>query len=194
MLWSFALLLTKIMFACQINEGIKIGIIEQRQAEEFFGLVQRNYERLLTWCPWLGEVETVEKTRMFIRNKIERFADGNGFTAGFFQNEKLIGVIALEYIDHANRITEIGYWLDVEAEGLGLITKACSVLIEYAFDKLKLNRVQIRCASENIRSRAIPEKLGFVQEGVVRQCEVLHDRAVDLVIYGLLADEWNSGT
>ncbi len=180
------------MFAAEISDGIKIGIIEERHTEEFFALVQRNYERLFAWCPWLNEVATVEMTREFIRGKLARFADGNGFTAGFFGSRKLIGVIALEYIDHANRTTEIGYWLDAEAEGRGLITKACRVLLEYAFHELKLNRVQIRCASGNARSRAIPEKLDFVQEGIVRQCERLHDRVVDLIIYGMLADEWNS--
>lgn len=178
------------IFGCELSEEIKITIIEERHAEEFFALVKRNYERLLRWCPWLVEVETIEKTCQFINQKLQCFAVGNGFTAGFFENNKLFGVIALEYIDRANRMTEIGYWLDAEAEGRGLIIKACTVLIDYAFKELKMNRVQIRCASENFKSRAIPENLGFVQEGIVRQVEKLHDRYVDLVIYGMLADEW----
>lgn len=178
------------MFDYQINTDTKIGLIEERHAEEFFALVNRNYERLLHWCPWLGEVETVEKTRDFIRNKLARFADGNGFTAGLFENDVLVGVIALEYVDWANRVTEIGYWLSAETEGKGLILKSCPILIDYAFNKLNLNRIQIRCASENLRSRAIPEKLGFRQEGILLQMEKLHDRFVDLVVYGLLANEW----
>jgi ribosomal-protein-serine acetyltransferase len=108
----------------------------------------------------------------------------------FFEKGALIGVIALEYVDSVNRMTEIGYWLSAEAEGKGLILKTCPTLIDYAFRTLNLNRVQIRCASENIRSRAIPEKLGFRQEGILRRAEKLHDRYVDLIVYGMLADEW----
>lgn len=178
------------MFSYQIDTSTKIRLIEERHAEEFFALVNRNYERLLHWCPWLSEVETIEKTRGFLRGKLVRFAEGNGFTAGFFEENSLIGVIALEYVDKTNMMTEIGYWLDAQVTGKGLITKACSILVEYAFSELKMNRVQIRCASENMRSRAIPEKLGFTQEGVMRQAEKLSDRFVDLVIYGMLADEW----
>ena len=178
------------MFSYAINEAIKICLIEERHAEEFFALVQKNWERLLDWYPWLDEVETLEKTRGFIRGKLQRFADSNGFTAGFFEHEVLIGVIALEYIDWSNQITEIGYWLSAETEGQGLISQACPILIEYAFRQLKMNRVQIRCASENWRSRAIPEKLGFKPEGLIRQAEKLPDRFVDLVVYGMLADEW----
>lgn len=180
------------MFKCYLSADTYIRLIELRHAEDFFALVEKNYERLLVWCPWLEEVRTVEKTRLFIKGKLQRFADGNGFTAGFFENDSLIGVIALEYLDWTNRVTEVGYWLDTEAEGKGLITKACLILIDHAFGELKMKRVQIRCACENLRSRAIPERLGFRQEGVVRQVEKLSDRFVDLVIYGMLADEWSS--
>lgn len=179
------------MFSVQITKDTTIQIIEERHSEEFFALVQKNYDRLLHWCPWLDEVETVEKTRAFIRGKLALFGDGNGFTAGFFDDGALVGVIALEYIDKANKVTEIGYWLSAESEGKGLIIATCRNLIDYAFKTLNLNRVQIRCASENARSRAIPEKLGFKQEGVIRQAEKLHDRYVDLITYGLLASEWD---
>ena len=70
------------------------------------------------------------------------------------------------------------------------MTKSCLALINYAFDELKLNRVEMHCGVENKRSRKIPEKLGFIEEGVVRQAGWLHGRFVDFVIYGILANEW----
>ncbi len=71
-----------------------------------------------------------------------------------------------------------------------MVTKSCRVLIDYAFNELKLNRVEMRCGVENKKSRNIPEKLGFREEGVVRQAGWLHDHFVDYVIYGMLASEW----
>lgn len=180
------------MFSFSITGSIELRILQVQHAEQLFDLVQQNVDRLLVWCPWLGEVETLEKTHHFINGKLCRFSDSNGFTAGFFDDEKLIGVIALEYIDRPNLATEIGYWLDKKAEGRGLVIAACRKLIDHAFADLKLERVQIRCAVENIRSRAVPEKLGFSQEGILRQCERLPDRTVDLVIYGILRNEWRS--
>ncbi|PYS72194.1 MAG: N-acetyltransferase [Acidobacteria bacterium] len=100
------------------------------------------------------------------------------------------GVCYCHLIDWANRKTEIGYWLGASFQGKGLVTKSCRVLIDHAFNELKLNRVEMRCGAGNTRSRKIPEKLGFKEEGVVRQGEWLHNRFVDLVIFGMLSSEW----
>ena len=177
------------MFVYKLSDEAELRLLEERHAEELFTLINRNHERLLMWVPWLDNTDSVEHTRDFIKRKLQRLADNNGFVTGIWYKGALAGEIAFDYIDWSNRMTEIGYWLDAEVEGKGLVTKACRVLIAHAFDNLGLNRVQIRCATENLRSRAIPEKLGFMQEGVVRQVERLHDRYVDLVIYGMLAHE-----
>jgi ribosomal-protein-serine acetyltransferase len=95
-------------------------------------------------------------------------------------------------IDWAERKVEIGYWLGESFQGKGLMTKACKTLITYAFAELGLNKVEIHCATENIRSCAIPKRLGFTQEGILRDAEWLYDHFVNLVVYGMLAREWQS--
>jgi ribosomal-protein-serine acetyltransferase len=70
------------------------------------------------------------------------------------------------------------------------MTRACRFLVDHAFDEPKLNRVQIRCAVGNTKSQAIPERLGFTNEGTLRQAGRLYGRFVDIVIYSTLADEW----
>jgi ribosomal-protein-serine acetyltransferase len=67
-------------------------------------------------------------------------------------------------------------------------------LVDYAFNELGLNRLEIRCATENTKSRAIPQRLGFKQEGTIRQAEWLYDHYVDLVVYGILASEWSDSS
>lgn len=61
-----------------------------------------------------------------------------------------------------------------------------------SFSHLKLNKVEIRAAIENKKSRSIPERLGFVNEGSIRQAEWLYDHFVDQIVYGILAIEWNN--
>lgn len=58
--------------------------------------------------------------------------------------------------------------------------------------ELKLNRVEIRAGVHNLKSRAIPERLGFINEGTIRQAEWLYDCYIDHVIYGILESDWNN--
>ena len=92
------------------------------------------------------------------------------------------------------------YTLDTNAltalflgRGGGLATRTVKGLCDYCFDDLKLGRVEIRCALENVRSRRVPERLGFTQEGVLRRMDRLESGWSDWVVYGLLKDEWGAG-
>jgi ribosomal-protein-serine acetyltransferase len=70
------------------------------------------------------------------------------------------------------------------------MTRAVSTLIGHAFGAWGLHRVEIRSAVGNDRSRALCERLGLVQEGVLREAEAFTDRYHDLVVYSVLAHEW----
>ena len=80
---------------------------------------------------------------------------------------------------------------DKSHQGKGIMTRVVKALIDYAFDQLALNRVEILVAFNNIKSRAIPERLGLKKEGYLRQAEWLHDHYVDLMIYAVLKKDWS---
>jgi ribosomal-protein-serine acetyltransferase len=180
------------MFSFPLADGQELRLLEDRHTEPFFALVQDNLARLRIWVPWLQQVATLECTRQFLQSRLQRLADNNGWVAGIWERGILAGEIGFDFIDWNNRFTEIGYWIGAAFEGQGLVSRACTALIDHAFRELNLKRVQIRCAVDNKRSRAIPERLGFKLEGTVRQIERLADRFVDLVVYGLLAEEWEA--
>src|SRR5581483_4259141 len=102
----------------------------------------------------------------------------------------IAGAIGLHTIDALNRATSIGYWLDEARSGRGIMTRACRAVITCAFRDYGLHRVEIRCATGNFRSCAIPRRLGFVEEGVLRQAGFLRDRWVDLRVFSALEQEW----
>jgi ribosomal-protein-serine acetyltransferase len=101
-----------------------------------------------------------------------------------------VGGLVCHAIHWESRKTEIGYWLAAEAVGKGLATQAARAALDYLFRELKLNRVEILCAVDNERSQAIPKRLGFTQEGVLRQAHWITNRYVDHALYALLAEEW----
>lgn len=97
-------------------------------------------------------------------------------------------------IDSVNGIGYLGYWMGEEYSGKGIMTLAVKDLIELGFDYLSIQKIDIRCAVENKKSRAIPERLGFRNEGVIRQAELVNGAHFDHVIYGLLRQEFKCYT
>ena len=184
------------MFSYRIGEDAELRLLEERHAEALFALIDRNRAHLRTYMEWLTEDYEIENTRKFIRLGLRQLADAEGLQAGIWSGNNLAGHIGYFRTNRKDRRTSIGYWIGAEFEGRGLVTRACRALVNYAFMSLDAHRVEIGCAVDNARSRAIPEKLGFKPEGVLRQCDWLHERFVDITIYAVLAHEWQaqSGT
>jgi ribosomal-protein-serine acetyltransferase len=101
-------------------------------------------------------------------------------------------VIGYVGVSWQHRSTNIGYWLGEEYEGRGTMTAAVAALVDHALSIWDLNRVEIRAAAGNGASRAIPERLGFREEGTLRKAEFVDGRYHDSVVYSMLADEWGS--
>ena len=130
-------------------------------------------------------------TKKFLEHQLFRFQKFEALHITIFYRDRIAGVLGYNQIDLDNNIGHIGYWLGEEYNGKGIMTKSVRELIKLGFDYYSIERNDIRCAVENNRSRAIPERLGFKNEGIIRQAEKLSDRYVDHVIYGLLKNEFN---
>ena len=176
----------------KIDDEVWLKGLEEKDAIPIFALVQANRQHLRKWLPWVDATQTVDDEAAFIRN-VRMQQEGNGsFTCGIWYRGLVAGTIGYHMIDWMTRKVEIGYWLGAQFQGRGLITRTCAELLRYAFDELHLNKVEIRCATGNTKSCAIPERLGFTREGVIRQSEWLYDHYEDLVLYGMLAREWHA--
>ena len=178
------------MFERAILEGARLRLIELHHAELLFDAVDSNRDHLRRWLPWVDGTKSVEDCRAFIRRALDQFAHGHGFHAGIWAGSRYAGTIGHHRIDWANRSVSLGYWLGADFQGRGLMTAACRQFVTHAYSEMRLHRIEIRCAVGNLKSCAIPERLGFTREGTIRQAEWLPDRFVDHAVYGLLAGEW----
>jgi ribosomal-protein-serine acetyltransferase len=181
------------MFALRIRDDCELKLVEERHARAIFACVDKHRDSLRQWLPWVDASVSVDFTRNFIRTSLARFAEECSLQAGVWVGEEFAGMAGYAAVDWMNHKAEIGYWLAPCFEGRGLITDSCRALLSHAFTELGLNRVVIRCATGNWKSRAIPGRLGFHEEGIERQAQLLHDRYIDLVVYSMLASDWGSG-
>jgi ribosomal-protein-serine acetyltransferase len=178
------------MFSLSVDAGTRLELLEEQHAEELFAVLDRNRAYLRRWLPWLDQNTNPEHTRAFVRINLQQYASRNGFACAIRDEGAIAGVVGLHAIDWPNRKTSLGYWLDEARQGRGLITRSCSTLLDHVFDELGLHLVEIGCAVGNDKSCAIPERLGFRRDGMLRQREWLYDHYVDHVVYSMLAAEW----
>jgi ribosomal-protein-serine acetyltransferase len=174
------------LFPLELGEGITLRPLEETDAEAMYQAVLRNRDHLDPWMRWSGRVQTVDDARAYIH----RYVVSDGFHAGIWQNGQLIGGIAYLSVDHNSNKAEIGYWLSQTYVGKGLVTRACRAVITHLFSVEKLHRLEIQAVVDNVRSRAVAERLGFTLEGIKRESEWITDAYRDHALYSLLEQDW----
>ena len=165
-------------------------LLEMGEAHLLYEIASRNRERLRRWLPWVDATRSAEDVRLFLLRVLEQWQANLGPQAGIWINGALVGSLGCHPIDWSNRNCSIGYWIDGAHEGKGVITRCCASMLDYLFDELGLHRAEIRCGTGNMKSCAVPQRLGFSREGVVREAEWVNDRWVDLVVWGMLEEDW----
>ena len=158
--------------------------------QELFDLVDANRELLQQWLIWVPETKNEADIENFILKCQKEYSKKTGMQMGLWDGEKLVGTIGLNNIDLVSKKASIGYWLSGNYQGKGAMTNAVKSLVDYGFDTLELNRIELKIANENFKSRAIAKKLGFQEEGILRQDEYLNGEYYDFIIYSVLRGEW----
>jgi ribosomal-protein-serine acetyltransferase len=172
-----------------IDENIRLELINENHSLSIFEIVDKNRKFLREWLAFVDSMQTIEFAENFVKGTVQRNKDGIEFAFVIIENDKVIGRIGVYKIDCQNKIGEIGYWLAENSQGKGIIHKSIKAIVDLCFTDLQLNRIEIKCGTENIKSKTIPEKFNFTKEGVIRQGEWLHDKFIDLNLYSLLKTE-----
>ncbi len=164
----------------------------EQDTEELYLLTVGSRDHLRKWLSWLDDFYSLEHSLRYIRRSFESFASLGGFPTSFaiVYQGKIAGTIGFNHVSEIHRNASIGYWLGKPYEGKGIMSRSFPVVVDYGFHRLNLHRIEVRVATENSRSRAIPERFGFTQEGILREAEKLGNRYVDHVLYSMLAKEW----
>ena len=167
------------MFFYQVNQDLSLRLLSGLDADELFILIDESRDYLREWLPWLDDTRNVSDSRTFIKQSMTLFNNRVGLTFGIFFKGELVGVGGFNEYVWKKKIGYIGYWLGERYQGNGIMTQVISSLTRYGFNELALNRLDIRAATGNLKSRAIPERLGYTLEGHIREAEWLYDHYVD---------------
>jgi ribosomal-protein-serine acetyltransferase len=175
-----------------VDDGIELRRVSSADCAELYAAIDRNRARLRAWLPWVTDTFQLSDLIAFVRQRELDNAERVSLTTNIRYHGKLCGAIGLHEIEERDRNSSIGYWLDEAYEGRGIMTRACRAIVNEGFRRYGLHRIEIRCAASNTRSSAIARRLGFVEEGMLREAEWLYDHWVNLRVFSMLEQDWKS--
>lgn len=177
-------------FGRATSPDFRLKLLEKADAQPLYETIRANREFLREWLPWVDTTQSVLDSKAFIDDAVHKYFKGEGVVHGIWYDDTLVGCIGINDISQAHRKASLGYWLDRSHQDRGIMTRAARQMTTYAFQELKLNRMELLCASRNYRSRGVAQRLGFQQEGVLRDYYWQHGRYVDMLLFSMLRRDW----
>ena len=161
------------------DESICLRAAKLSDAPAMFRMIDTQRQYLGRWLPFVAETRTENDSYAYLQSVLSVPSERRELLCTITADGRFAGLVGFKDTDRANRKTEIGYWLGVEA------------LCGLAFSELDMNRIQIQCAVGNTKSSNIPRRLGFTLEGIARAGELQADgRFSDIEVYSLLREEY----
>jgi len=178
------------MFSFEIEPGLELRPLQETDASKIYEMIQSSREHLRTFLIFVDLTTKKTDTEKFVKETMITNVKGESFVTTIYKDGEFCGLVGYNTIDQTNKRAEVGYWLGEPFTGLGIMTKATRAIIAYGFNAYGINRIDLKAATANDKSRAVAHRLGFKEEGVIREAEWAHDRYLDHVHYGLLKRDW----
>ena len=143
-------------------------------------------------CYLPSNVKSKEEYKKTIDEIVSRYNDSNdpNLIWGIFYKNKLIGSVSIEDWNITHKWCEIGWGLNPSFQNQGFAFEATKCLMDYIFNFLGMNRIEIVIWDGNKPSIKLAQKLGFVKEGVSRKARIKNNKYYDLLHFGILKNEW----
>jgi ribosomal-protein-serine acetyltransferase len=170
--------------------GSRIHLVpsEVPHGTAFWDAIRTSRSTLEPWLPWVPFVTDLDTANRFLQASANDWDAQKALRLAIQSNHdhRLLGIVSIEALQPMHRSGDLGYWLMPSAVGHGVMSEACTLLLEWAFATCAMHRVRVAASTENARSLRVIERLGFQHEGVARHAEFCAGRWLDHRVYSML--------
>lgn len=175
-----------------VTPGVRLVPVSITDVDALVALVSENRAYLAAFMPKVVTLDSLDSAQQYLLSVVDSNGKGELLEWHIFSGDTLCGAIRLNHIEIGNRNASIGYYIGSEHQGAGLATSSVRAVLEYAYERLGFHRIELRCASGNLPSQRLAERLGFSWEGLLRQTELIDDVYIDHFVYGLLRPDFEA--
>lgn len=177
---------------CELTNGI-ITVRPHRSSDvrPCFEAVTESINELSPWMWWCHGAYSLEETKTWIKSRPDAWENGIEFSFAIIDAKDgyFLGGCGLNHINLTDRVANLGYWVRTERSRQGVASAATLLVAQFAFNELRLNRVEMVVATENKASQRVAEKVGALREGVLRKRITVRDHIYDAFMFSLIADD-----
>jgi len=176
----------------QLSNGtIVIRPHQPYDAETCYSAVIESIDDLMPWMFWCHLEISFSEIEDWIVSRPQAWEDDKDYDFAIIDSNQgsFIGNCGLGHIDLHNKVAELGYWIRTSQTNRNFATCASRLVLNFAFDVLKLNRIEIIVASSNETSQHVAEKLGAKKEGLLRQRLNIRDKVHDAYLFSIIPDD-----
>ncbi len=174
-----------------IHERAKLRLMDNTDVETLFSIVEGNRD---IWAYLISKMDSVQDMQQYVQKAIKGYGRGTQIPLVVVdqQTNKIVGSTRLYNISVEDKTVELGQtWYHPSVQRTSINTECKYMLLQYAFEKLHMLRVQIKTDARNEKAQRAIERLGAVKEGVLRNERKLPNGYVrDAVVYSIISSEW----
>ncbi len=179
----------------EVLDGPRVRLRTYRPADAgvLLEAVEESRSELEPWLRWPRDVGSLDGARERVARLRAEWLLRDRLAWGVFGRDdgRMLGGVNLIEPDWEGRVFEVGYWLRRGAGGRGYMREALWLVTRLAFDILSANRVVARVEADNVRSRRVPEALGYVLEGTLRRDHLgLDGEPADVLVFALIPEDY----
>jgi len=159
--------------------------------DSLYEAVRESISEMFEWMPWCHPDYSIEESRAWIELQPDKWEKGKEYNFAIFRNTGglYLGGCGLSIIDHKIGVANLGYWIRTSQTQKGIATAATLLLTRFAFNELRLNRVEFTVAVDNQASLRVVEKLGAIKEGILRNRLKRNNVPCDAVVFSLIPSD-----
>lgn len=171
------------MLVQNVQEVISLEPVRVEDAIEIYALIEKNYQYLAPWLPWVANLNSIAQEEAFLEYAANKIAKGQLYLTNIVIDGQIIGQIDIHNISQNNHRGEVGYWLDREFQGHGIMTYALRHIMEYAFAELHLHRLELYTDVANESSQQVARRLSWKKEACLRDYLISGSEYRDAVLF-----------
>jgi RimJ/RimL family protein N-acetyltransferase len=174
------------------DDAIELRPPTAEDIDEIFAGVRESLPEILPWMAWCHPVYARVDTAEWVRFTEQAWIDETEHSFAIVERAtgSVLGTCGLNGIDRANRWANLGYWVRTPATRRGVASRATTLVADFGFTEVGLDRIEILAATGNMPSQRVATRVGATREGVARRRLRVRETSHDAVVFSLIRDEW----